>query len=198
MMPARKILIVEDEEVLADNLKTYLERSSCIAQIASDGASAIEMMESFAPECLVLDYRLPDMSGFDALDSLLRRQARLPCVLITGHPTSEVYSGAASRGIDHILFKPFPLSELSGVILRVMSTLTDKTPEPGSPAELPSFLLKERRKSKVEGFPMRLFDGTWVESDRRHPARLGATSLKSSDGQTEAAPGKNGCGLMPR
>lgn len=197
-MSARKILIIEDEEVLADNLKTYLERSSCIAQVASDGASAIAMMKSFTPECLVLDYRLPDMSGFDALDSLHHRRAGLPCVLITGHPTSEVYSGAASRGIDHILFKPFPLSELSGVILRVMSTLTDNNSELQSPLALPPLWRKERRKVQAAGFPMRLYDGTWVESERRHSARLNSAPLESSDGEQEEAPDESSCGLMPR
>jgi DNA-binding NtrC family response regulator len=108
------------------------------------------------------------MSGFDALDCLRKRCGHFPCVLITGHPTSEVYSGAAQRGIEHILFKPFPLSELSSVVL---SLATPRAPAPGLQAgDGPAYAGEERRHAGNAEFPMRLFDGTWVEADRRHPA----------------------------
>ncbi len=165
----RRILIIEDEEILADNLKAYLERSSLVAEIAPDGASAIRLAESFTPECVVLDYRLPDMDGFDALDCLRRQCGHLSCVLITGHPTSEVYAGAARRGIEHILFKPFPLSELSSVV----QGLANQVPAPGTaPGEAPAapYTGVERRHGGKERFPMRLFDGSWLHADRRHPA----------------------------
>ena len=58
------ILIVEDEEILAGNLKAYLEKRGCTVRLALDGASGIALAGEFKPEFVVLDYRLPDMSAF--------------------------------------------------------------------------------------------------------------------------------------
>jgi CheY-like chemotaxis protein len=175
---ARRVLIVEDEDILADNLKAHLERASCDARVAGDGASAIHLMADFAPEVVVLDYRLPDMDGFEVLDAIRCRCSIAECVLITGHPTSEVYSGAAERGIRHILFKPFPLVELSKLVCadipadgpavrQPRASVQDSAPQDVPPAPLP-----ERRHHAPSGFPMRLFDGSWLYADRRHPAQV--------------------------
>lgn len=169
MGSAKRILIVEDEEILADNLRAYLERSSCVTQVAADGASAIELAQSFEPQCLVLDYRLPDMDGFAALDCIRQHCGNFPCVLMTGHPTGEVYDGAARRGIEHILFKPFPLSELSGLVLELASDGALALPAPAPADEGPIYPGVERRRKPAACFPLRLFDGSWLRTDRRHP-----------------------------
>lgn len=169
MTPAKNVLIVEDEEILADNLKAYLERSKCHARIAGDGATAIAMAEAWCPEVVVLDFRLPDMNGF-AIYDWIRARCDFRCVMITGHPTSEVYAGAVQRGIEHILFKPFPLRELSDVVLL---TAANTAVAAGTPdADSQCALEVERRKVIASAFPVRLYDGSWVFADRRHPAKV--------------------------
>ncbi len=173
MVPGTKVLIVEDEEILASNLKSYLDRASCETRVASDGASAIELIRTFCPDVLVLDFRLPDMSGFDTLDAV--RQCTgcdFRCVLMTGHPTGEVYSGAARRGIEHILFKPFPLKELTQVVCQpaangrpigdLVDDTVDETPTNGKQ------VTERRRWPGVPRFPLQLFDGSWLAADRRN------------------------------
>lgn len=163
------ILVVEDEEILAENLKAYLERRGCTVRVALDGASAIALAGEFKPEFVVLDYRLPDMDGFSVLDSIRSRQD-CACVLTTGHPTSEVLSAAASRGIEHILFKPYPMAELASALLGEGADGARAAAQRGSTARaLSGGAHEERRQAKPDGFPMRLFDGTWVLHDRREP-----------------------------
>lgn len=156
MQPARRVLIVEDEEILAGNLKAHLERAACDACIAADGASAIGLVDAFAPALVVLDYGLPDMSGFEVLDAIRCRRCDAGCILITGHPSGEVVRGAQQRGIRHILLKPFPLVELSQVVCEMLQ---------GPPA--PAGGMQERRRSVRSDFPMRLYDGSWLHAERR-------------------------------
>lgn len=148
-----KVMVVEDERILAQNLQLYLEVHGMEVRLAHDGSSAIELAKQFEPDAIVLDFRLPDMEGFQVLDTI--RKGHDCCfVLITGHPTSQVRDGAEQRGIQHILFKPFPLAEL-GHTLRM---LLDEQQVIG---------FVERRRVQAASFPLQMYDGTWVAVERR-------------------------------
>jgi len=111
-MPPR-ILIVEDERVLAKNMKTYLSRGASDVRTAADAAQALEILESFAPDALVLDFSLPDVDGLRTYAEIVRRQAKkIECVMITGNPTEQIAQDARELGIRHIVCKPFRFSEL--------------------------------------------------------------------------------------
>ena len=113
---ARKVLVVEDEPTLAENIGTYLEAMGHEVRIVGDGSSAIALCGDFAPDLLVLDYSLSDMSGFEVLDAMRRCSCLCECVLITAHPGEKVRHAANARGILHILFKPFALADLARLV----------------------------------------------------------------------------------
>lgn len=116
MCPAR-ILIVEDEELLADNLKAYLGRRTPDVRIAQDAKAAVEMAKSFSPDLVILDYALPGVDGLRAYGDIVgagRRQAS--CIMITGYPTDMVTEKARRQGIRHLLCKPFSFAELQQAI----------------------------------------------------------------------------------
>lgn len=169
-----RILVVEDEQILAQNLEVYLQAQGLDVRVAHDGARAIGLAESFAPEVMVLDYRLPDMEGFQVLDAV-RQNRKCFFVLITAHPTTEVCERARDLGVSHILFKPFPLAELA----RAVCDLLGMKREPRAGVTMSEGFV-ERRQSKNESFPLQLYDGSWVLGDRR---RHGALNLASDDGQ---------------
>ena len=116
MTQTKNVLIVEDEEILAQNLQTHLRRCGWNARIASTGKSAVHAAIEFRPELILLDYHLPDMNGFEVLDAIDAAH-HCSCVLMTGHPTDTVLAGARRHGIGHILSKPFALAELQGLLL---------------------------------------------------------------------------------
>ena len=62
-----KVLVVDDEQLLAQNLQDYLQAQALEVRIAHDGAQGIAEAGDFAPDVLVFDYRLPDMEGFEAV-----------------------------------------------------------------------------------------------------------------------------------
>lgn len=112
-----RILVVEDERILAQNLKSFLNRRSADVRIASAGEYALEMLESFAPDVVVLDYGLPVMDGLQTYTEILRRHARhVGCVMITGFPLENIAPRAREQGIHHLLCKPFALSELQYLV----------------------------------------------------------------------------------
>jgi len=114
--PSRKVLVVEDEPTLAENIGTYLEAMGHEVRVVGDGSSAIAQCGDFAAELLVLDYSLPDMSGFEVLDAMRRCSCLCECVLITAHPGEIVRHAATLRGIRDILFKPFALADLAHLV----------------------------------------------------------------------------------
>ena len=119
MASAGRILVVEDEHVLAQNVKTFLGRRFADVRIAADGRHAMELMVSFAPDLVVLDYELPGENGLQIYRKMVRhRGGAIRCVMVTGYPLDIVAQGANKLGIHHLLCKPFRLSELQQLIDR--------------------------------------------------------------------------------
>ena len=117
MSLTHRILVVEDEHVLAENARTYLARRSPDVRVAGDSRRAMEMVESFTPDVVVLDYGLPGENGLQFYQQLVRRRARpIGCVMITGYPLENITPPANKLGIRHLLSKPFSLSELQQLV----------------------------------------------------------------------------------
>ena len=117
MSVTHRILVVEDEHVLAENVKTYLARRSPDVRIAADGPRAMEIIESFTPDVVVLDYGLPGENGLQFYRELVRHRARpIGCVMITGYPLEKITQPANMLGIRHLLCKPFSLAELQQLV----------------------------------------------------------------------------------
>ncbi|MEW9905516.1 response regulator [Pseudomonas putida] len=156
-----RVLVVDDEQTLAQNLQAYLQTQGLEVHVAHDGASGIAQAQSLTPDVIVLDYRLPDMEGFKVLETV-RRSMQCHFVLITAHPTAEVRERAAALGVTHVLFKPFPLVELA----RAVADLTGPQRQTRA-ADTQAEGFVERRQNRNQTFPLQMYDGSWVLADRR-------------------------------
>lgn len=109
--PAR-ILVVEDEEAIAQGLILNLEAKGYAAELAGDGRSALAMAAAGRYDLIVLDVRLPEVDGFEVCRELRRGHDFTPILMLTarGQPDDVVYG--LKLGADDYLVKPFDLAEL--------------------------------------------------------------------------------------
>ncbi len=107
----KRILIVDDENVLAENLGVYFTNAGATVAIAHTGEEAVAAADRFNPECVVADCNLPGIDGIETLRRIMERHPAALAVLITGR-TDQVIREARALGIRNILIKPFPLVEL--------------------------------------------------------------------------------------
>ncbi len=105
-MPA-KILIVDDEPFNLDLLEQELADYPYTIERATDGAEALEKVESFQPDLILLDYMMPDMNGLEVLKEIRRRGNEVPVVIVTAYGTIERAVQAIKEGAYDFIPKPF-------------------------------------------------------------------------------------------
>lgn len=115
-MPGIKILIVEDESVLAKVLQEKLEEGGyCRTEIASDGEVAMSLARSFQPSLVLLDIVLPRKTGLEVLGELKadHRLKTIPVVILTNLYQDEDIKGALRMGADDYIVKTqHPINEV--------------------------------------------------------------------------------------
>jgi len=116
--PAR-ILVVEDEEALADTLRYNLEREGYTVSVAPDGRRALERFRADAPTLVILDLMLPEMSGLDVCRAI-RAESDVPIIMVTAKDSEADKVAGLELGADDYVTKPFSVREL---ISRVRANL---------------------------------------------------------------------------
>lgn len=124
-----KILIVEDEQHLADGLRFNLEAEGYEALVANDGESALTAIRSDDFDAVVLDVMLPGISGFDVASSLREQHDYTPVLMLTARDRPEDVLQGFEAGADDYLPKPFDLeiflARLNGLLRRQKWSRTD-------------------------------------------------------------------------
>ena len=106
-----KVLIVEDDPGIAAFLKTVLRAEGYDVLQTETGASALSIICSHCPDCVLLDLGLPDMDGGRIIESM-RRWTRTPIVVISARSTEADKAAALDQGADDYMVKPFGTVEL--------------------------------------------------------------------------------------
>jgi CheY-like chemotaxis protein len=117
--PTRTILVVDDIPMFRELESVFLARCGRVVT-AEDAAGALEAAERLAPDVIVLDSRLPDLSGADLCRQLKERAAfaATPIVLITAEGSSEEHAEAIRAGADDVLAKPLDRVSLVETVQR--------------------------------------------------------------------------------
>jgi two-component system alkaline phosphatase synthesis response regulator PhoP len=115
-----RVLIVEDEQVLAEVLADNLREEELEVEIAPDGESALRLWQSFQPDLVVLDVMLPRLSGLDVCRRMRREGDRTPVLFLSAKGQPEERVEGLRAGGDDYMGKPFHLPEF---LLRVRNML---------------------------------------------------------------------------
>ena len=114
-----KVLIIEDDEGIADFLRLELEHEGYSVLYAADGRSALELFEHDTPDIILLDIMLPQLNGLEVLRRI-RKKSCVPIIMLTARgETFDKVSGLDS-GADDYLAKPFEIEELLARMRAVM------------------------------------------------------------------------------
>jgi DNA-binding response OmpR family regulator len=107
-----RVLVVEDEKRLAENLARSLRESAgCAVDVAPDGEEGIFLAESSSYDLMVLDLMLPKLSGLDLLRRHRRNGYKTPVLVLTARDEKESVIALLNAGADDYLTKPFDLGE---------------------------------------------------------------------------------------
>ena len=115
-----RILVVDDEAVLAEMVSLAFRYEGWTIGTAADGASAVATARELRPDAVVLDVMLPDMSGLDVLRTLRENSPGLPVLLLTAKDAVEDRIAGLTAGGDDYVTKPFSIEE---VVLRLRALL---------------------------------------------------------------------------
>ena len=114
-----KILIIEDEQGLRENITTYLSGDDNICESCSTLAAAIDKLANYDYDCVLLDIGLPDGEGFAALDYLKNRMKSESVLIISARNSLDDKLKGLNIGADDYLTKPFHLAELKARLVAI-------------------------------------------------------------------------------
>jgi DNA-binding NtrC family response regulator len=122
LTPAKKkILIVDDAGPVVVLCVNVLQALGYVVKGANRGEAAMELLRKEPFDLMVLDYKMPGMSGFDVFDQARQIHPQMSVVLVTGHGTPEIVNEANRLGFSAILLKPFTSDELRGTVEKVLA-----------------------------------------------------------------------------
>ncbi len=133
-MDRLKVLVVDDEQGMREGVRRALaeleievaqtrERFGLELRVAATGQEGLDLISSWEPDLLLLDYKLPDISGLDILRSLASEDRDLLTIMITAYATLQTAITATRRGAFDFLAKPYNPGELRAVVSKAAQHL---------------------------------------------------------------------------
>jgi CheY-like chemotaxis protein len=119
--PKLRILIVDDAGPVVVLCVNVLQALGYAVKGANRGDTAVELLRKERFDLMVLDYKMPGMTGFDVYRQAKGLYPDIAVVLVTGHGSPEVITEANRLGFDSILLKPFTSDELRGTVEKVLA-----------------------------------------------------------------------------
>lgn len=124
-----KILIVEDEVLLANSLKTLLEKKGFTVEVAYDGETGTDYAETGVYDLLILDVMMPKLNGYDLARQVRAERCATPILMLTAKGELEDRIEGLNAGADYYLTKPFDTRELLACINALLRRQGDQVDE---------------------------------------------------------------------
>jgi len=117
----KKILVVDDEPLIVDFLRSYLEHHDFDVVTAIDGKQALKKLSEQPIDLVITDHTMPEMSGIELSKEAKRLYPELRIILNSGHSDSLEHANFESYGIDHFCKKPASGIELIKTVRNLLS-----------------------------------------------------------------------------
>jgi two-component system response regulator FixJ len=119
------VYVVDDDDAVRNSLKLLLKSAGLVAETAASAPEFLNVYDPSNPGCLVLDVRMPGMSGLEMQHELNVRGAMIPVIFITGHGDIPMAVEAMQHGAFDFLQKPFRDSDLLDRVSRALARDTE-------------------------------------------------------------------------
>jgi len=120
MFGQARILVIDDEESIRDSCRQALARKASRVEVAGDGLTGLGILEKEAFDLVILDLKMPGLSGMDVLDKIEQKYPEVVVVVITGYATVESAVEAMRRGAYDFIPKPFTPESLRATVGRAL------------------------------------------------------------------------------
>jgi DNA-binding response OmpR family regulator len=130
--PSPRILVIDDDEGIRTSVSDWLHDQGYAVHAVATALDGLVSFLTKPPDLVILDIGLPDVNGITVL--LLLRASTLPIsrtvpvIIITAYDDTQLRSELYDHGADHVVSKPFTLSELHAIITRRIATLPATAP----------------------------------------------------------------------
>ena len=118
MLKKSSILVIDDEEVMRDACRQVLSKSGYHTEASADGADGLRKVRELTPDLVLVDLKMPGISGMEVLEKIGKIDSTIISVVITGYATIESAVEAMKRGAYDFLPKPFTPDELRIIVKR--------------------------------------------------------------------------------
>lgn len=130
------LLVVEDERAVARGLIYGLREEGFVVEWAETGKSALAMIEQVAPNLIILDLRLPDMTGFDVCRKVRNAGGRQPILMLTARDEEMDKVLGLELGADDYMVKPYGLRELVSRVRALLRRSYGELAAPSMPTSI--------------------------------------------------------------
>jgi len=124
-----KILIVDDDKIINFTISKLLKKDGYEIKSCFNGKSAIEQCLEFAPQLVMLDFKLPDMNGFQILENIKKIDKHIIVIMLTSFGDIKKAVTAIKMGAYDFFTKPFESKEILSVVRKALSVLNMDKPE---------------------------------------------------------------------
>ncbi len=110
-----KAVLIEDEIVIRENIREnfpWVENGILFAGEASDGETALQLIEDVSPQIVITDIKMPFLDGLDLSRIVLSQMPWIKVIIMTGHDDFELAQQALKIGVSDYLLKPVGMEEL--------------------------------------------------------------------------------------
>ncbi len=126
----QKILIVDDQAVVREDLKEKFEKKGFVVKIAKDGLEALSDYRSFSPDIILLDAMIPKLHGFQVCKALKdQEKCKIPIIIMTGVylKSNYKYEAINKYKADSYVTKPFDYDQLFSEVYKLLNIKSDLT-----------------------------------------------------------------------
>ncbi|MGB7961369.1 MAG: response regulator [Propionicimonas sp.] len=171
---AISVLVVEDEQSVAESLAFLLRLDGYVVHWVATGSAALSLFDAIVPDLVLLDLMLPEVDGLDVCRGI-RKRSQVPIIMVTARDSPDDRARGMRAGADDYVTKPYSIPQLRVTIQAVMSrrwqaeSMVDRT-----------------RADPAPGDPVPTADGRWGRVGRAGRRRFGRRIRGSGTGPVPA------------